>query len=263
MNDDGLRGKTAVITGAARGIGAAISRSLGRRGVRVVLLDQIADQAEAMAHTLESEGIEAMGGYVDVRKREDVIRALDKAVGRFGAIDIAVNNAAVGPLAPFMQLTDAQWAASMDTNLTGTFVVSQEAVRRMPRHAGGRIINIASLAAHTANSSQAAYASAKAGVCALTRAMAFELAPEGITANAVSPGTIETELSRGMLTPEAREARERRIPLGRLGQVEEVSELVVFLASAYSSYITGQVVIVDGGLLMGGVRAPMGNPPLG
>lgn len=201
-----LTGKTAVVTGGAGGIGAAVARLLGSRGAKVALLDLAEESAVAKALELAVDGMEAMGVPVDVRRRADVSRALDAVVARFGPIDIVVNNAAVVVIAAFLDMTDEQWSSSMDTNLTGYFVVAQEALRRMARLDGGHVVNIASINAMIANSDQTAYATAKAGITALTRAIAFELGPQGLTANTVLSGQIDTPFAAAALTPGAAQA---------------------------------------------------------
>lgn len=252
--DEPLRGRQAFVTGAARGIGAAIAAELARRGARVGLLDRLPEVLGwPQAHTdIPADRVHCL--QVDLRSREAVCKALDTLCAQLGPPDILVNNAAVGPLAPFLELSDEQWRETMDTNLGGYFVFAQEGVRRMARREGARVVNVASLAAYTANSNQSAYAASKAGVVALTRAMAFELGPSGMTVNAVSPGPIETDLLRGMLSQPARQARERRIPLGRLGTPQEVADVVAFLCTPAASFINGQDLVVDGGLLMAGIR---------
>ena len=254
-----LSGKTAIVTGGARGIGAATARCLAAGGAKIVVADMLAEQLEQTVVELRGIGAEAFGIQLDVRRRDAIAKALDDAVARFGSIDIIINNAGVGPIGDFLELTDEQWKLSLETNLLGSFILAQEGVRRMKHKEGGRIINVASLAAHTANSGQAAYAAAKAGLLAMTRAAAFELGPLGITVNAVSPGPIETDLLKLMLTDEARKAREERIPMGRLGTPTEVAEVIAFLASSRASYVNGQVIVVDGGLLMAGIRSEVGK----
>ena len=153
-------------------------------------------------------------------------------------------------------MTDQLWAEILDVNLTGMFIVGQVSARQMIKQGVGRIVNMSSSAAHIAHSDQTAYAVTKAGIEAMTRAMAFELAPFGITVNAVAPGTIETSFSTGALSEDAIAARARRIPVGRLGLAEEVAAVVAFLASADASYMTGATISIDGGLVIAGVRSP-------
>jgi len=251
-----LQGRNGLVTGAARGIGSAVAHRLALEGARLVLLDLDGAGVEGTAQSIRSGGGEAIAFAADVSQRADVRRALDQArQAGFAPVQMLVNNAAWGRPAPFLEIRDEDWDRMLSVNLTSVFVVAQEVASEMVTHGGGRIVNVASLAAHTANSHQAAYAASKGGVVALTRVMAFELAPRGVLVNAVSPGPIDTELAARMLTPAARTAREQRIPQGRLGQPDEVAAAISFLLSDEASYINGTVLVVDGGLVGAGIRA--------
>ena len=251
-----LSGRTALVTGAARGIGRAIARRLAREGAAIVAVDTQADGLESLGRELRADGAHALTHVADVGQRSQIRQALDQADARgFSAIDCLVNNAAVGRPASFLEIEDADWQRMLSVNLTGTFTVAQEVARRMVGRGTGRIVNIGSLAAHTANGHQAAYAATKGAITALTRVMAFELAPLGIAVNSVYPGPIDTELAASMLTPQSRRAREERIPLRKLGQPEDVAALVAFLLSDDAAYINGADLVVDGGLLIAGIEA--------
>lgn len=251
-----LRGQTAVITGAGRGIGEAIAVRLAAEGAAIAILERDPVRGKRVESKLAASGARSLFRQCDVRRREQVRDAIESVTGEFGDITILVNNAGVGSAAPFLDLTDETWNTVLDVNMTGAFIVAQEVCRRMAKNRRGSVVNLASAAARMAHSQQAAYAVSKAGLEALTRAMAFELAPLGIRVNAAAPGTIETEFLSGMLTDEAKAERVRRIPAGRLGHPDEVASVVAFLVSDDARYVTGCSLPIDGGLLFAGVRQP-------
>jgi NAD(P)-dependent dehydrogenase (short-subunit alcohol dehydrogenase family) len=252
-----LVGEVAVVTGGSRGIGRAICRRLSREGASVAILARNEANARAAAEELTAAGGRAIAAPCDVTNRHEVQGAVRIASEQLGPISVLVNDAGIFRAASFLETSDELWTELLRVNLTGMFIVGQECAREMVRHgSAGRIVNMSSSAAHIAHSNQTAYAVTKAGIEALTRAMAFELAPFGIGVNAIAPGTIETSFSVGALSSEAIAERKRRIPLGRLGQADEVAAAVAFLASRDASYLTGTVISVDGGLIPAGIRIP-------
>jgi NAD(P)-dependent dehydrogenase (short-subunit alcohol dehydrogenase family) len=249
-----LEGEVAIITGAAQGIGKAVAARLCADGADVAILDRNAQVGEATSSELRRLGRRVLFRECDVANRGSVRRGVKDVVDTFGYVSALVNSAGVGRKVSFLALSDEIWETVIGINLTGSFIVCQEVARQMIRRGRGAIVNIGSAAGQMAHSDQAAYSVSKAGIDALTRAMAFELGPLGIRVNAVAPGTIATEFLDGMLTLEARQERERRIPIGRLGSPEEVADVIAFLISNEARYVTGSVVPIDGGLLFAGIR---------
>ncbi|MFI5214050.1 MAG: 3-oxoacyl-[acyl-carrier-protein] reductase [Gemmatimonadales bacterium] len=241
-----LDGKVAMVTGSTRGIGRAIAHALAEAGAKVAVMGRGQEKAEQAAAEI---GHGAQGFACDVASEDSVNAAVAAIEKTLGPVDVLVNNAGVTKDNVFLRLTDADWDTVLEANLKGAFRTIRAASRGMMKKRWGRIINISSVVGLIGNKGQANYAASKAGLLGLTRSIARELASRGITVNAVAPGFIESDMT-AVLTPEQREALAKQIPLERLGKPEDVAAAVLFLASETSAYITGQVLVVDGGMVM-------------
>jgi 3-oxoacyl-[acyl-carrier protein] reductase len=241
-----LSGRTALVTGSTRGIGRAIAETLARAGARVAIVGR--DQAKAAAVAAELGG-GAEGFACDVADPASVTALVEAVEKAFGAVDILVNNAGLTRDNLLMRIKDEDWDAVLDANLRGAFVAIRAASRGMMKRRWGRIINMASVVGLIGNKGQANYAASKAGLIGLTKSVAKEYASRNILANAIAPGFIETDMTAAM-TPEARSALSQQIPLERLGTPADIAGMVAFLASEHAAYITGQVFVIDGGMVM-------------
>jgi 3-oxoacyl-[acyl-carrier protein] reductase len=241
-----LGGKNALVTGSTRGIGRAIAETLAGCGARVAVVGRDLRRAEEAAAAV---GNNAKGFAADVSDTVAVSNLVADVEAAFGSIDVLVNNAGITRDNLVMRLKDEDWDAVLDANLRGAFATIRAASRGMMKRRSGRIINIASIIGIIGNKGQANYAASKAGLIALTKSVAKELGSRNILVNAVAPGFIETAMTAAM-TPEAREALRKQIALERLGSANDVAGAVAFLASDLASYITGQVFVVDGGMVM-------------
>jgi 3-oxoacyl-[acyl-carrier protein] reductase len=241
-----LSGKNALVTGSTRGIGRAIAESFAESGARVAVVGRDQQRADEAATAI---GHGAQGFVADVSDTAAVTKLVDDVEKAFGSIDILVNNAGITRDNIVMRLKDEDWDAVLNANLRGAFASIRAASRGMMKRRSGRIINVASIVGLIGNKGQANYAASKAGLIALTKSVAKELGSRNILINAVAPGFIDTEMTSKM-TPEAREALGKQIALERLGTVQDVAAMVTFLASDLASYITGQVFVVDGGMVM-------------
>jgi 3-oxoacyl-[acyl-carrier protein] reductase len=241
-----LTGKTAVVTGSTRGIGRAVAQALADSGARVAVVGRDREKAVAVAAEI---GNGAAGFACDVGDTVLVAALIADVEKEFGGIDILVNNAGITRDNLVMRLKDEDWDDVLDANLRGAFAAIRAVSRGMMKKRSGRIINMASVVGIIGNKGQANYAASKAGLIALTKSVAKELGSRNILVNAIAPGFIETEMTDAM-TPEARSALNGLIPLERLGKPEDIAAMVVFLASDQAAYITGQVLVVDGGMVM-------------
>ena len=247
--DKRLGEKVAIVTGASRGIGRAIAKALAREGATVVVCSRSLEANRETAKLIEAEGGAAEAYQIDVADTGSVAALVKEIVGKFGRIDILVNNAGVTADNLLLRLKEADWDKVVDTNLKGVFNFTKAVARTMIKNHGGRIINITSVVGMVGNAGQANYCAAKAGVIGLTKSVARELASRNITVNCVAPGLIRTAMTES-LSDQAKEQAEALIPLGRMGEPEDVAQVVVFLASPPADYITGEVIRIDGGMAM-------------
>lgn len=242
-----LKGRVAVVTGSGRGIGRAAVEALGREGVKVAVLDIASDRVEETVSGLSAAGVEAVGACGDICSPSDVESMFGKVLAAFGRIDILVNNAGFTRDKYLTKMSLDQWSEVIDTILKGAFLCTKAALPSMMERNWGRIVNISSRA-HLGNPGQTNYAAAKAGLIGFTRALAYEQGKFNITANAIAPGFIETELLKSLSTYSAlREAALSRTPLPRLGVPQDVADAIVFLCSERAGFITGETLHVTGG----------------
>jgi len=250
-----LKGKVAIVTGARRGMGKAHALALARAGVKVVVADISLEDCQKVVDEIKKEGGEALAVKCDVTKKEEVDEMVKKTIEKFGRVDILVNNAGIAQFVPFLEMTEEDWDKTLDINLKGYFLCAQAVAKEMVKQRSGVIINIASIAMGQQGIGFPAlvhYCASKGGVVAMTEALALELAPYNIRVNSISPGAIDTPMIDPLKSdPKTLERVLARIPLGRVGKPEEVSNLVLFLASDASSYMTGSNVVIDGGWLVG------------
>ncbi|HWU35668.1 MAG TPA: 3-oxoacyl-ACP reductase FabG [Methylovorus sp.] len=244
-----LENQIALVTGASRGIGAAIAQALGRQGAIVIGTATSEAGADQITQALQAAGIKGQGMALDVNNTEQIDALIAKVADSYGDIGILVNNAGITRDTLLMRMKEDDWNAVISTNLSSVYRLSQAVMRPMMKARQGRIISISSIVGHTGNAGQVNYAAAKAGVSGFTKSLAAELGSRGVTVNCVAPGFIDTDMTRE-LPEKVREDLLGKIPLGKLGHVDDIAAAVVFLASPSAAYITGETLHVNGGMYM-------------
>jgi len=248
-----LKNKTVLITGARRGMGRAHALILAKYGAKVIVTDIDLDECQQVVEEIKKQGGQALALRLDVTQKDEVAQVFQEAVQKFGRLDVLVNNAGIAEFQSFLAMSEEEWDRTLDINLKGQFLCAQAAAIQMKKQGSGAIVNIASVAMGQQGigfPNIAHYCASKGGIAALTEALAVELAPLNIRVNCIAPGLIDTPMINTVKSdPKTMEGMLGRIPLHRTGRPEEVSELVAFLASDDSSYITGSVVVIDGGWL--------------
>ena len=245
-----LEGKTALVTGASRGIGKAIALKLAEEGADIAFFySNNEEKAKETIKELEAKNVKALGLKVDVSNSTEVTEAVKTIEKEFGSVDILVNNAGITRDNLLIRMSEEDWEDVLDINLKGAFLTTKAVARKMMKTRYGKIINISSIVGVKGNVGQGNYSASKAGVIGFTKSMAQELASRGIRVNAIAPGFIETDMT-DVLKDEVKTEMLKNIPLGNLGKPEDIANLVVFLASSKADYITGQVINIDGGMVM-------------
>ncbi|MBU4331813.1 SDR family oxidoreductase [Candidatus Parcubacteria bacterium] len=250
-----LQNKVALITGSGRGMGRADALALAKYGAKVVVTDINKENCEKVVKEIKKQKGDAIALKLDVTKKQEVVSAVKQTIKKFGGLDILINNAGIAEFKPFLEMTEDEWDKTLDINLKGQFLCAQAAATQMKKQKGGVIVNIASVAMGQQGigfPNIAHYCASKGAIAALTEALAVELAHYNIRVNGIAPGMIDTPMIDAVKSdPKGFEAMLGRVPLRRTGKPEEVAELVAFLASDDSSYMTGSVVVIDGGWLAG------------
>ncbi len=241
-------GKVAIITGSARGIGKSVARLFAEQGAQVVIADILQEEIDATVHEFTSKGLKAVGSQCNITSEEEVELFMKDIYQQFGSIDILVNNAGITADNLIIRMKKNDWDKVLNVNLTGTFICTQKAARYMMKQRHGKVVNVSSIIGFIGNAGQANYAATKGGIIAFTKSVAKELASRNINVNAVAPGFIQTAMTDA-LPEEIQQKYLENIPIKRFGTPEDVGKLVLFLSSEDADYITGQTIIIDGGMI--------------